>query len=184
MSQTTAKLANPGPLGLLGFGMTTILLNLHNTGLIPLSMMIIAMGIALGGLAQLIAGIFEFRNGNTFAGTAFIAYGSFWWSLVAIWTLAPEGLEADKVSMGYYLLVWGLFTGFMFIGTLTHNRITQIVFGSLTLLFFLLALGDFTLIPEITLTAGIVGIFCGLSAFYSAVGQIVNGEHGRTIFPL
>ncbi len=184
MSQTTAKLANPGPLGLLGFGMTTILLNLHNAGLIPLSMMIIAMGIALGGLAQLIAGIFEFRNGNTFAGTAFIAYGSFWWSLVAIWTLAPEGLEADKISMGYYLLVWGVFTGFMFIGTLTHNRITQIVFGSLTLLFILLALGDFTLIPEITLTAGIVGIFCGLSAFYSAVGQIVNAEHGRTIFPL
>jgi len=184
MSQTTAKLVNPGPLGLLGFGMTTILLNLHNAGLIPLSMMIIAMGIALGGLAQLIAGIFEFRNGNTFAGTAFIAYGSFWWSLVAIWTLAPEGLAADKISMGYYLLVWGVFTGFMFIGTLTHNRITQIVFGSLTLLFILLALGDFTLIPEITLTAGIVGIFCGLSAFYSAVGQIVNAEHGRTIFPL
>ena len=103
MSQTTVKLANPGPLGLLGFGMTTILLNLHNAGLIPLSMMIIAMGIALGGLAQLIAGILEFRNGNTFAGTAFIADGSFWWSLVAIWTLAPEGLAADKISMGYYL---------------------------------------------------------------------------------
>ena len=184
MSQTAVKLANPGPLGLLGFGLTTILLNLHNAGLIPLSIVIIGMGFALGGLAQIIAGIFEFRNGNTFAGTAFTAYGTFWWSLVAIWTMAPEGLEADKVSMGYYLAVWGLFTAFMFIGTLKHNRTTQVVFGSLTALFFLLALGDFTLIPEVTVIAGIVGIFCGLSAFYSAVAQVVNAEFGRSVFPL
>jgi len=178
------KLANPGPLGLLGFGTTTILLNLHNADIIPLSIVIIGMGIALGGLAQLIAGIFEMKQGNTFAGTAFIAYGAFWWSLVIIWMLAPAGLEADKISMGYYLLIWGIFTGFMFIGTLTHNRITQIVFGSLTLLFILLALGDFTGNHVITLVAGYVGIFCGASAFYSAVGQIVNNEHNKTIFPL
>ena len=104
--------------------------------------------------------------------------------MVIIWTLAPAGLEADKISMGYYLLIWGIFTGFMFIGTLTHNRITQIVFGSLTVLFILLALGDFTGNHVITLVAGYVGIFCGASAFYSAVGQIVNNEHKKTIFPL
>lgn len=184
MSQVAAKIANPGPLGLLGFGMTTILLNLHNANLIPLSIVIIAMGFALGGLAQIIAGVLEFKNGNTFAGTAFVAYGTFWWSLVAIWTLAPVGLEADKVSMGYYLVVWGLFTAFMFIGTLKHNRTTQIIFGSLTLLFFLLAAGDFTLIPQITILAGIVGLFCGGSAFYAAVAQVVNGEFGKSIFPL
>lgn len=184
MSQTAVKVANPGPLGLLGFGLTTILLNLHNANVIPLSIVIIAMGFALGGLAQIIAGILEFKNGNTFAGTAFTAYGTFWWSLVAIWTMAPAGLEADKVSMGYYLLVWGLFTAFMFIGTLTHNRTTQVVFGSLAALFFLLAIGDFTLIPEVTVFAGVVGIFCGLSAFYSAVAQIVNAELGRSVFPL
>jgi succinate-acetate transporter protein len=180
----STKVANPAPLGLLGFGMTTILLNLHNANLIPLSIVIIAMGFALGGLAQIIAGIFEFRNGNTFAGTAFTAYGTFWWSLVVIWTLAPEGMTADKVSMGYYLSIWGVFTAFMFIGTLKHNRITQFVFGSLTLLFFLLALGDFTLIPEITITAGVVGLLCGASAVYSAVGQLVNGEFGQPLFPL
>jgi len=184
MSTETKKLANPGPLGLLGFGMTTILLNLHNANLIPLSMMIIAMGIALGGLAQLIAGVFELKQGNTFAGTAFVAYGCFWWSLVAIWTLAPKGLEADAISMGYYLLVWGVFTFFMFIGTLTHNRTTQVVFGSLTLLFILLAIGDFTGIAAIKVAAGIVGIFCGGSAFYNAVAQIINGEHNKKIFPL
>jgi len=184
MSLEVKKLANPGPLGLLGFGMTTILLNLHNADLIPLSIVIIAMGFALGGLAQIIAGIFEMKQGNTFAGTAFLAYGTFWWSLVAIWTMAPEGFEADKISMGYYLAVWGLFTAFMFIGTLKHNRITQIVFGSLTVLFFLLALGDFTGNGTITIIAGIVGLFCGLSAFYSAVGQIVNQEFNKNIFPL
>ena len=187
MSTVTTKTANPGPLGLLGFGMTTVLLNLHNAGFLPLSIVIVAMGIALGGLAQIIAGIRELKQGNTFAGTAFTAYGLFWWSLVLIWVnpFADAGIEAaSKVALGWYLLLWGIFTGFMFIGTLTHNRATQVVFGSLTVLFILLALGDFTGNHTITTVAGFEGIFCGLSAIYSAVGQIVNGEHGKTILPL
>ena len=187
MSNVTSKVANPGPLGLLGFGMTTVLLNLHNAGLLPLSIMIVAMGIALGGLAQIIAGVRELKQGNTFAGTAFTAYGLFWWSLVLIWVnpFAKGGLEnADKIAMGYYLLLWGIFTGFMFIGTLKHNVATQIVFGSLTILFVLLALGDFTGNHTITPIAGFEGIFCGLSAIYSAMGQIINAEYGRTVLPL
>ena len=187
MSATTTKIANPGPLGLLGFGMTTVLLNLHNAGLLSLSIVIVAMGIALGGLAQIIAGVRELKQGNTFAGTAFTAYGLFWWSLVLIWVnpFAEAGIEAaDKVTMGYYLLLWGIFTGFMFVGTLKHDRATQVVFGSLTVLFVLLALGDFTGNHTITTVAGFEGIFCGLSAIYSAVGQIVNGEHGKTVMPL
>ena len=180
-------MANPGPLGLLGFGMTTVLLNLHNAGLLPLSIAIVAMGIALGGLAQIIAGIRELCQGNTFAGTAFTAYGLFWWSLVLIWVnpFADAGIEAaSKVAMGYYLLLWGIFTAFMFIGTLKHNKATQVVFGSLTVLFLLLALGDFTGNHTITMIAGFEGIFCGLSAIYSAVAQIVNGEYGKTVLPL
>ena len=186
MSANT-KLANPGPLGLLGFGMTTVLLNLHNAGLLPLSIAIVAMGIALGGLAQIIAGIRELCQGNTFAGTAFTAYGLFWWSLVLIWVnpFKAAGIEsADKIAMGYYLLLWGIFTGFMFIGTLKHNRATQVVFGSLTILFILLALGDFVGNHTITMIAGFEGIFCGLSAIYSAVGQIVNEEFGKKVLPL
>lgn len=178
------KFANPGPLGLLGFGLTTILLNLHNAGLIPLSMVIIAMGFAMGGVAQIIAGIFELKQGNTFGGTAFTAYGFFWISLVAIWYFPKPGFEADKVSMGYYLLVWGLFTSFMFIGTLKHSKTTQVIFSSLAVLFFMLALGDFTQIEMITTLAGYVGIFCGLSAFYGAVAQVVNNEFNKTVFPL
>ena len=187
-AQQNVKLANPGPLGLLGFGMTTVLLNLHNSGLMPeLSIVIIAMGIALGGLAQIIAGIREMKQGNTFAGTAFTAYGLFWWSLVIIWVnpFAESGIEsASKVAMGYYLLLWGIFTLFMFIGTLKHNRATQVVFGSLTVLFVLLALGDFTGNHTITTIAGFEGIFCGFSAIYSAMGQIRNAEYGKDIIPL
>ena len=179
------KFANPGPLGLLGFGMTTVLLNLHNAGLLPLSIAIVAMGIALGGLAQIIAGIRELCQGNTFAGTAFTAYGLFWWSLVIIWVNPFDGIAAaTKTDMGYYLLLWGIFTAFMYVGTLKHNKATQVVFGSLTILFMLLALGDFTGNHTITMIAGFEGIFCGLSAIYSAMGQILNAEYGKNVIPL
>lgn len=182
MSNHTAT-ANPAPLGLLGFGMTTILLNLHNAGILPLSIVIVAMGLALGGLAQIIAGIMEFRAGNTFGATAFTAYGTFWWSLVLIWVLpVPQG--ADETSMGFYLLLWAIFTAGMFVGTLKHNRASQVVFGSLTALFLLLALADFTAIHWIKTAAGYVGIFCGASAIYSALGQIINGEFKRTVIKL
>ncbi len=180
------KKFNPAPLGLLGFGLTTILLNLHNAGVIELSMVIIAMGITMGGLAQVIAGIFEFKLGNTFGGTAFTSYGLFWLSLVFIWLYGIDypQFAADKTSMGFYLLLWGIFTVFMFIGTLKHNVISKLVFGSLALLFILLAIGDFTGNETITMIAGIEGIICGIFAFYSAVGQVINEEFGKTILPL
>ena len=184
-TEQKVKFANPGSLGLLGFGMNTVLLNLHNAGLLPLSIVIVAMGIALGGLAQIIAGIRELKQGNTFGGTAFTAYGLFWWSLVLIWINPFEGIEAaSKVAMGYYLLLWGVFTAFMFIGTFKHNIATRVVFGSLTVLFMLLAIGDFTGNHTVTMIAGFEGIFCGLSAIYSAMGQIINAEFGKKIIPL
>ena len=181
-----AALANPGPLGLLGFGMTTTLLNLHNSGLLPLSIVIVTMGSAMGGLAQILAGIREMKQGNTFGGTAFTAYGLFWWSLVLIW-VNPFGetiAAGDGASMGFYLLLWCIFTLFMFIATLKHNRATQVVFGSLTILFLLLAVENFTGSHVVGLIAGVEGIFCGLSAVYNAMGQIVNAEYGRTVLPL
>ena len=181
---TETKTANPAPLGLLGFGMTTILLNLHNAGIVPLSIVTVAMGFALGGAAQIIAGVMEFKAGNTFGATAFTAYGFFWWSLIAIWTNPTPVAAADKASMGWYLLLWGIFTLFMFIGTLRHNRASQVVFGSLTVLFFLLSLGDFTHSEPIIKVAGFVGILCGFSAIYNALAQIVNAEFGKTIMPL
>ncbi|MBQ9979685.1 MAG: acetate uptake transporter [Oscillospiraceae bacterium] len=187
MSTPGVKTANPGPLGLMGFGMTTVLLNLHNSGVLDLSIVIVAMGIALGGLAQIIAGILEFKHGNTFGGTAFTAYGTFWWSLVFIWVnpFAAAGIAApDGNSMGFYMLLWCIFTLFMFIGTLKHNRATQAVFLTLTVLFLILAIEKFTGSHVLCIIAGIEGIICGLCAIYSAVGQIVNGEFGKTILPL
>lgn len=185
-TQTTqSNIGNPGPLGLLGFGMTTCLLNLHNAGFIPLSIVIISMGFALGGAAQIIAGILEFLKKNTFAGTAFVAYGFFWWSLILIWINPFTGINAvDPMSLAYYLSLWCIFTFFMFIGTLKHNRATQVVFGTLVILFLLLALANFTGIETIHTVAGYVGLVCGLSAIYNAMAQIVNGEFGKTIMPL
>ncbi len=180
-----AAVANAGPLGLLGFGMTTLLLNLHNAQIIELSAVIVAMGFCLGGLAQIIAGIMEFKAGNTFGATAFTAYGLFWWSLVAIWTNPFPGIaKADSKSMGFYLLFWGIFTAFMFAGTLKHNRASQVVFLSLALLFFALSIGDFTELSSVKLLAGWIGIICGASAVYSSVAQVVNNEFGKSILPL
>lgn len=180
--------SNPAPLGLMGFGMTTILLNLHNAGFFDLNSMIIGMGIFMGGLAQIIAGIQEWKKNNTFGATAFSAYGLFWLALVALWLLPSiNGLYVNapnKVAVGFFLLFWGLFTTGMFIGTLKLNRALQFVFASLAILFFLLALGDFTGSKVITTIAGFEGILCGLSAFYTCLGLVINEVHGKKIFPL
>lgn len=178
--------ANPAPLGLMGFGMTTVLLNIHNAGFFPISAMILAMGVFYGGLAQIIAGIFEFKKGNTFAVTAFISYGMFWLSLVTL-ILAPKFGWADKTPdafMGWYLFLWGVFTLFMFIATLKANRATQFIFGSLTILFFLLAARDWTGIPIIGTVAGWEGIVCGSSAIYLAMAEVVNERFGKTVLPV
>jgi succinate-acetate transporter protein len=178
--------ANPAPLGLLGFGMTTILLNLHNAGVFELSAMILAMGIFYGGLAQVIAGILEWKKGNTFGTVAFTSYGFFWLTLVALLILPKLGLAeaASANSMTAYLAIWGIFTAFLFVGTLKLNKATQFIFGSLTILFALLAIGDYTGSSLIKQIAGIEGIICGASAFYAAMAQILNEMYGKTVLPL
>ena len=180
--------ANPAPLGLLGFGMTTTLLNLHNAGFFGLNSMILGMGIFMGGIAQVIAGIQEWKKNNTFGATAFTAYGSFWLSLVAIWLIPQMAFGAsykpDEISVAWYLLLWGLFTFFMFIATLKSNRLLQLIFSTLTILFFLLAIADFTGNAMIHKVAGYEGILCGLSAIYGCVAQVINEVHGRILFPI
>ncbi len=187
LTQIRDTTANPAPLGLLGFGMTTILLNLHNAGFYPLNSMILAMGICYGGLAQIIAGLMEWKKGNTFAATAFISYGCFWLSLVLLVTMPKLGVATatDEKAMAAYLAVWGLFTACMFVGTLRLHRAGQVIFGTLTILFFLLAYGDYTdASPAFRHATGYEGIFCGLSAFYAGVAQVINESFGRTVLPL
>lgn len=186
-----SKLANPAPLGLLGFGMTTVLLNMHNSGIFPLGAMIMAMGLVYGGLAQVIAGAMEFKKGNTFGTLAFSSYGLFWWSLVILLLLpnftliSPAVAAPDNTAMAAYFFMWGMFTLLMFIGTIKKNHALQFVFGSLVVLFFLLTsvrlTGDTGLLLTIT---GIEGIICGASAIYTGFAEVLNETYERTVLPL
>ncbi|MHA2369580.1 MAG: acetate uptake transporter [Candidatus Hodarchaeales archaeon] len=190
--------ANPAPLGLMGFGMTTVLLNLHNADIIGTDAlgMIFAMGIFYGGLAQIIAGIMEYKQGNTFGTTAFTSYGLFWLTLVAL-KIFPEleggagWAEAVKdEALAYYLAMWGLFTLWMFFSTLNKNGALMFVFATLTILFFMLAIGHWVSIDDPSLgsdilqLAGLEGIVCGLSAIYLAMAQVTNETYGRTVLPI
>jgi succinate-acetate transporter protein len=169
----------------------------------------LAMGIFYGGLAQIIAGILEYKKGNTFGTTAFTSYGLFWWSFVALNWLGTANVAAHYVwpffgsvytpwsvsqeAFAAYFFMWGLFTFIMFFGTLKTNRALQFVFLSLTILFFLLAAKSALLaytsftcsrLEIFTRIIGVEGILCGLSAFYLALAEILNEAHGKTVLPI
>jgi len=203
------KSANPAPLGLLGFGMTTVLLSfVHNARLGPIDGMLLGMGIFYGGLAQIIAGLLEYKKGNTFGTTAFTSYGLFWLSYVALNWLGVEEVawrgvmpflggstpwRVSQEAFAAYYFMWGLFTFVMFIGTLKRNSALQLVFISLATLFFLLAaksallaytsmtLKDLELFTRII---GVEGIVCGLSAVYLALAEVLNEMYGKTVMPI
>jgi succinate-acetate transporter protein len=170
----------------MGFGLTTILLNIHNAGFTELDSMILAMGIFYGGLAQVIAGLLDFRKGNEFGATAFCSYGLFWLSLVALIVFPGWGMgdEPSDRAMGWYLLAWGVFTAIMFVGSLRTTTALQAVFLALTTLFVLLAIRDWTGSEAIGELAGWEGILTGLLAVYTATAQIWNDVYGRTVLPL
>lgn len=178
--------ANPAPLGLFGFGMTTVLLNIHNAGFYEMNSMILAMGIFYGGIAQVIAGVLESKKNNTFGMTAFISYGFFWLTLVGLIFMSKWGwiTATTKDSLATYLVVWGIFTLLLFIGTLRLNRALQFVFATLTILFFLLAIGNYTDNESIIKFAGYEGIICGSSAIYTGIANLLNEVYGRKVLPL
>jgi uncharacterized protein len=173
ISDTTA---NPGALGLLAFGLTTIILNLHNAGFFAMGSAVFAMGIFYGGLAQVIAGIMEWKKNNTFGMTAFISYGFFWIALVFILLMPTLGWTGalDKTSLIFYLALWGLFSLVMFIITFRLSRALQVVFGTLVLLFILLVVGNALGSETILHIAGYEGILCGLCAMYTGLGEVMN----------
>jgi succinate-acetate transporter protein len=184
------KLANPAPLGLLAFGLTTVLLNLHNAGLFSLNSMILAMGIAYGGLAQIIVGIMEYRKGNTFGTVAFTSYGLFWWSLIMLILMPNTSMfgaitPTNNIAMAMYFLMWGILTFSLFFGTLKTNRGLQFVFMSLAILFFMLTTRELLGNPEwFNMITGIEGIICGLSAIYLGIAEVLNEANGKTILPI
>lgn len=190
-SKTDVLLANPAPLGLMAFGMTTTMLNLSNAGAIPLDSVILSLGLLFGGLAQVIAGAFEFRKGNTFGMTAFLSYGFFWICMVFI--LSPAHLFGTAIGTAYvstttslaaFLFLWGVFSFFMFLGTLRINGALVFVFGTLFILFFLLAAGFGWGNSDLLKFAGYEGILCGLSAMYTSAAHILNEVYKKTVFPI
>ena len=148
--------------------------------------MILAMGIFYGGIAQIIAGMMEWKKNNTFGTTAFTSYGLFWLSLVGLILLPSLGLctAASKPAMAAYFFMWGLFTFVMFLATLRLNRALQFVFLSLTILFLLLTARDFLGSPAIGTLAGYEGIICGLSAVYTGLAQVLNEVYKKVVAPL
>jgi succinate-acetate transporter protein len=149
--------------------------------------MILAMGIFYGGIAQVIAGILEYKKGNTFGVTAFSSYGLFWLTLVGlifIPNIIPGVVAPDSTAMVAYFFMWGLFTFMMFISTLKKNKALQFVFISLSILFWLLSLSQLTGNTMVTTIAGYEGIICGLSAIYLAMAEVINETYGKIILPI
>lgn len=181
------KYGNTSPLGLLGFGMTTLMLSFANVSLYNVNSMVIGMGIFYGGIAQFTAGIFEIKKGHTFAGSAFVSYGAFWLAFVTT-LVGPNlfGCDApDYKALGVFLLFWAIFTGFMFVGTLKHGHITlKLIFFTLAITFLLLSIGEFAKSHIVTKIGGGVGLLCGAIAVYTGCAEIIDGEQGYTFMPI
>jgi succinate-acetate transporter protein len=178
------KLANPAPLGLFGFALTTWLLSLVNSGLlagtaVPL---VLAMAFAFGGTAQFFAGLMEMAKGNTFGFVAFCAYGAFWWTFALFVQFFAAGVPA--VAVGWYLLVWCAFTFVMWIGTFALNRALFLIFLVLWPTFLALALGDLFGLPSMHMLGGYGGLVTALLAFYLGAAEIINEAHGRNVLPI
>lgn len=177
----------PGALGLLGYGMPGLLLGLTNAGIIQTGSMMLGMIIFFGGIAQFTAGLMEWKKGNTYGLTAYSSYGLFWFSLAALLLLPEIGLApgtGGSGAMAAYLALWGVFTAFLFIGSLKMSRALQFVLGTLALVFFLLAAGAATGSSTLSVIGGYVGIISGAAAIYTAFGPLMNEIYGRDVMPL
>ena len=187
IKETPDNYANTSPLGLIAFGMTTVMLSFHNVSAYDMNTMIIGMGFFYGGIAQLIAGIFEIKKSHTFGGTAFCSYGAFWMSFCFInFGNYLTGIgNPDKYALGTYLLFWFIFTAFMFFGTLKHGHVTlKLIFGSLAITFLFLSIGAYSEKKAVTKIGGYLGLLCGGCAIYTACAEIIDGEQGYTLMPI
>ena len=178
------KLANPAPLGLTGFALTTWMLSMVNAGwftgaAVPL---VLASAFAFGGTAQFTAGLMEMPRGNTFGFVAFCAYGAFWWTFALFAQFFATNVPHDFV--GWWLVMWGVFTFYMWIGSLALNRAIQSIFLALFITFFLLGAGEWTGSAALHVVGGYMGLVTAFLAFYLAAADIINETHGRTVLPV
>jgi succinate-acetate transporter protein len=185
---TPAPIANPAPLGLAAFALTTFVLSMFNAGLLGAGGEPIVFGLALayGGLAQLLAGMWEFRTGNTFGATAFTSYGAFWLSFFVFVTFFADKVpKADAGhAVGLYLIAWGIFTAYMFIASLRTTAAIATVFLLLTLTFIVLGIGDAGGNDSITKLGGYIGIATAAAAWYASFAVVTNSTFGRTLLPV
>jgi succinate-acetate transporter protein len=178
------KPANPAPLGLTGFALTTWLLSMVNAGFygatsVPL---VLASAFAFGGTAQFVAGLMEMPRGNTFGFVAFCGYGAFWWSFALFVQFFAAGVPAGFV--GWWLILWGVFTLFMWVGSLALNRALQMIFLTLWITFFVLGFGDLLGLPALHRLGGYTGLLTAALAFYLAAAEVINETHGRMVLPV
>lgn len=188
---TTPKAANPAPLGLAGFGLTTVILSAINAGLLKgdnatLVAAVVPLAFAYGGVAQIIAGVLEFKNGNTFGMVAFTSYGLFWWwYALLLWTVGAGWIKPPAGNaVGATLLMWGVFTLYMWIPTFRASLALWTVFLLLWITFFLLAGGDLGMGPWWRAAGGWVGLFTGLGALYVSFAEVTNATFNSAVVPL
>jgi succinate-acetate transporter protein len=189
MAMDSSPQVNPAALGLVGFGLTTVLLSLVNAGLPPAAgeNVVIPLALAFGGTIQVLAGLLEVKSGNTFGMTAFLSYGAFWWWFAALLIFGHTGvisLTGAVSTIGACLILWGVFTLYMWIATFALSRVLFLVFLTLWIAFFLLGFGALLARPALTVYGGYVGIICGLLAMYGSFGIVTNAVFGRTVLPL
>lgn len=176
--------ANPAPLGLCGFALTTFVLSTVNAGWFSAASVgvVVALALAYGGLAQLLAGMWEFKAGNTFGATAFTSYGAFWLSFVVLFLPLPVVAKLPGAALGIYLLGWGIFTFLMFLGALRINLALMVVLGLLVLTYVVLAIGAFAGSTGINVIGGYLGILTALAAWYTALAGLLSS--GKAAFTL
>ena len=178
------SIADPAPLGLAGFALTTFVLSMFNSGLVGKAGEPVVLGLALayGGGAQLLAGMWEFRKGNVFGATAFSSYGAFWISFWAFVTFFSDGVPATAV--GLYLIGWGIFTFYMWIASFRTTVAVNVVFLLLWVTFVLLGIGDAAGNTSISKVGGWVGLATALAAWYASFAGVTNFTFGRQIVPV
>jgi uncharacterized protein len=181
---TSTSIADPGALGLAGFALTTFVLMMFDTGLVSKAGEPVVLGLALayGGGAQLLAGMWEFRKGNTFGATAFSSFGAFWISYWAFVAFFAKGVPTTAV--GLYLIAWGIFTFYMWIASFRTSVAVNVVFLLLWITFVLLGIGAASNTSGITKLGGWIGIATALVAWYASFAIVANSTFRRTVFPL
>ena len=174
------------PLGLFAFSITSILVNLHGLGLFPLNALVLSMALIFGGGTQLFVGLVEYKQGNNFAGITFSAYGLYWLSYVGIllFPLLDIALTPPAALIGFYFLLWAVFTSMMSIIARRISLMDFFIFCTLALLYFLLTLHQFLPLVSINILASLTGIICGGSAFYLAIAKIFQQELGQSFLPM